>query len=200
MIIGLTGLIGSGKSTVAEIFMSYGITVIDTDKIAHELTRHDINTLNEISNVFGDDVFIDNVLDRQKLRQVVFADDSSRRELENILHPRIYQEVVQQLKANNNGCYQIVAVPLLFRSPKYLELVKRTIFVDSNYNLLLQRLKNRSGLEKKDVDAILEQQVAREQQLNLADDVITNNENLDSLEQQVKRLHRKYIGMESHNQ
>lgn len=197
MIVGLTGLIGSGKSTVAEFFAKHNVMIIDTDKIAHELTNSDHETLEKIRSAFGDGVFDGNKLNRQALRQLVFQDDKLRLKLEEILHPAIYEQVIECLQQPTSCTYKIVAVPLLFRSPKYLELVERTIFVDSNYEQLLQRLKIRSGLEKNDVDAILARQVARETQLALANDVIMNNGDLNSLALQVDKLHLQYTNMEN---
>lgn len=195
MIIGLTGLIGSGKTTVANCFAEYGIDIIDTDIIAHTITKDDKQTLMEIRQEFGDEVFLNETLDRNKLRQVVFSDNLLRVKLENILHPKIFNIVSNKISKSTQYSYKIVVVPLLFRSPKYLKLVDRTIFVDSDYKILLDRLKIRSGLTPLEVDAILQQQVTREEQINLANDIIINNSNLSAIKSQVEILHAKYINM-----
>lgn len=198
LIIGLTGLIGSGKSTVAEIFAKLGIKIIDTDQIAHQLTKTNQAGLIALVNHFGSSIITQKgELDRHQLRELVFNDETKRQELENILHPLIFNQVMMDLgnPEISEYSYVIIAVPLLFRSQKYLQLTQRNIFVDSDYELLLERLLKRSALKQEQVDAILAQQVDREQQIKLADDVIQNNGDLDELEQQVINLHHRYLKM-----
>lgn len=198
LIIGLTGLIGSGKSTVAEIFAKLGIKIIDTDQIAHQLTKPKQAGLIALVNHFGSSIITQKgELDRYQLRELVFNDETKRQELENILHPLIFNQVMMDLgnPETSEYSYVIIAVPLLFRSQKYLQLTQRNIFVDSDYELLLERLLKRSALKQEQVDAILAQQVDREQQIKLADDVIQNNGDLDELEQQVINLHHRYLKM-----
>lgn len=195
MIIGLTGLIGSGKTTVANCFAEYGADIIDTDVIAHTITKDDVQTLTEIRQAFGEQVFLEKKLDRKKLREIVFSDDSLRVKLEEILHPKIFDIVRKQINKSTPHCYKLVVVPLLFRSPKYLSLVNRTLFVDSEYEALLERLKIRSGLTQLEVDAILQQQVNREEQINLANDIVVNNSDLSAIKLQVEVLHDKYMNM-----
>lgn len=198
LIIGLTGLIGSGKSTVAEIFAKLGIKIIDTDQIAHQLTKPNQAGLIALVNHFGSSIITQKgELDRHQLRELVFNYETKRQELENILHPLIFNQVMMDLgnPETNEYSYVIIAVPLLFRSQKYLQLTQRNIFVDSDYELLLERLLKRSALKQEQVDAILAQQVDHEQQIKLADDVIQNNGDLDELEQQVINLHHRYLKM-----
>jgi dephospho-CoA kinase len=197
MIIGLTGLIGSGKTTVANCFAKYGIRIIDTDTIAHDITNNDVTVLSELRNVFGEHIFNESgQLNRASLRIKVFSDENKRLKLEGILHPKILQIVQDLLNVTTSSSYTILAVPLLFRSPKYLSLVDRTLFVDSDYGIILTRLYSRSGLSKSEVDGILMRQVARDEQIKLADDVITNNSDLSSVETQVAMLHAKYLNQE----
>lgn len=194
VIIGLTGLIGSGKTTVANCFAKLGINIVDTDAIAHQLTMHGSEVLLVLANEFGANIILtDGSLNRSELRKIVFDDENARIKLESILHPQIYQIVLDELHKYDHTQYQIVVVPLLFRSPKYLQLAEKTIFVDSSYDLLLQRLWQRSLLDKNAVDAILKTQVGREEQIRLADDVIVNNGDIFELERQVLALHNKYL-------
>lgn len=197
MIIGLTGLIGSGKTTVANYFAKYGIRIIDTDAITHDITNNDVTVLAELRSVFGEHIFNESgKLNRTNLRIEVFSDENKRLKLEAILHPKILQIVQDMLNVTVSSSYTILAVPLLFRSPKYLSLVDRTLFIDSDYDIILTRLYSRSGLSKADVDGILMRQVARDEQIKLADYVITNNSDLSSVETQVAILHAKYLNQE----
>lgn len=193
-IIGLTGLIGSGKTTVANLFAKLGATVIDTDLIAHELTAMDGAALAPLCAEFGAEILDSHgKLRRDYLRGIVFNDGLKRKNLEQILHPLIFAQVQVELSLAIHANYVILVVPLLFRSQKYLQLTQRNIFVDCSYDLLLQRLAVRSNLDQNQVDAILRQQVNREQQLELADDVIENNGDAESLFTEVKRLHKEYL-------
>lgn len=194
IIIGLTGLIGSGKTTVANLFAELGATIIDTDLIAHQLTAQDGAAIALLCSEFGADILdLHGNLRRDYLREIVFNDEIKRQRLEQILHPLIFTQVQSELNVARHASYVILVVPLLFRSPKYLQLTQRNIFVDCNYDLLLQRLSCRSNLNKSQVDAILLQQVSREQQLELADDIIENNGDAKNLFDEVKRLNREYL-------
>lgn len=194
MIIGLTGLIGSGKTMVANLFAKLGVPIIDTDLIAHQLTTPNGVAIMPLCAEFGMEILDGHgKLRRDYLREIVFTDVTKRQRLEQILHPLIFAQVQTELSLVENAAYAIVVVPLLFRSPKYLQLTQRNIFVDCNYDLLLQRLAQRSNLQPNQVDAILEQQVSRNQQLELADDIIENNGDIESLSIMVKNLHKKYL-------
>lgn len=192
MIIGLTGLIGSGKTTVANIFAELGVKIIDTDLISHRLTGVNGKAISAIEDSFGSEAVVNGILNRGKLREIIFNSNEKHRLLEGILHPLIYDEVLLEVDTSNY-VYNILAVPLLFRSPKYMALTVANIFVDCPYDLLLERLKVRSGLDREQVDAILAKQVMRETQLCMADDVIINDGNLSTLQSQVVLLHEKYI-------
>ncbi len=194
LVLGLTGVIGSGKSKVAQMFADLGAGIIDCDVIAHQLTQTGSPIVSQLVAVFGPQIVDkDKNLLRDKLRQTVFNAPEARTKLEQLLHPLIYQQVVAQLNSPVKVKYWIIVVPLLFKSPKYLQLIQRSLVVDCDYSLLVERLQRRSKLSPLEVDAILATQVPREQQLMLADDVIENNRDEAYLYQQVKRLHDDYI-------
>lgn len=194
MIIGLTGLIGSGKTTVANLFADLGATIIDTDLIAHQLTTQYGAAIAPLCAEFGAGVLdVSGKLRRDYLRDMIFKNDSKRQLLEQILHPLILSQVQVELSLASHVNYVILVVPLLFRSLKYLQLTQRNIFVDCDYDLLLERLAKRSNLTQSQVDAILIQQVSRDQQLELADDIIENNGDTQSLVVEVNRLHQQYL-------
>jgi|JI61114C2RNA_FD_contig_21_3557927_length_647_multi_2_in_0_out_0_1 dephospho-CoA kinase len=196
IVIGLTGLIGSGKSTIAQLFADRGASIIDTDVIAHQLTAVNGMALPAIQREFGDDL-VDSagILNRIRLREMIFNDNDSHQRLERLMHPLIVAEAKNQLENSysHSDCYAMLVVPLLFRAPDYLAITCRNIFVDTEYPVLLERLKQRSGLSQEMVDAILKRQVARDTQLELADDVIVNNNGVEALIPQIDQLHTQYL-------
>ena len=194
LVIGLSGLIGSGKSTVANHFAKLGVKIIDCDVIAHNLTAPNTQLIPELVANFGSSIIDGHGgLVREQLRDIVFANETQRLKLERIIHPQIFQQVLVELNTAGSTPYLIVVVPLLFRSPEYLAITQRNIFVDCEYAQLVQRLQIRSNLSSSQVDAILASQVARVTQLELADDVIENNSDEIELQRQVERLHNFYI-------
>jgi dephospho-CoA kinase len=192
--VGLTGGIGSGKSTVAELFAAFGAPVVDTDHIARELVLPGTPSHTEIVAQFGRDVLdLSGQLDRKKLRARVFNDMDERRRLEAILHPRIRTEVKRQLNALD-ATYVIVVVPLLIETG-FDGLIDRVLVVDANEASQIARVAKRSGLETAEIQKIIAAQATREQRLMHADDVIDNNGDLAALERQVAQLHQRYSTM-----
>ncbi len=191
--IGLTGGIGSGKSAAAERFAELGVPVIDTDVIAHELTRPGSRALDVIRASFGEAVIAaDGSLDRPVLRRRVFVDPAARRQLEAILHPLILHEVKARL-ASLSGPYAVAVIPLLVETGAYDALVDRIAVVDCPEELQIARTIARSGLTPDEVGAILAAQAARPARLAVADDVIVNTGSLAALRDQVDALHQRYL-------
>jgi len=194
LIIGLTGGIGSGKSTAAEIFAELGVPVIDTDIIAHELTRPGQPAVEEIAARLGRDVLSDNGdLDRDRLRRIVFQDPQKRLQLEQILHPRILDEVDRRIH-QLNAPYCIVVIPLLFEK-NLQERVDRTLVIDCPESLQRERVLQRPEMDPTQVDAILRSQLTREARRERADDIVTNTTDLDTLRQQILGLHAQYSAL-----
>ena len=190
--VGLTGGIGSGKSTVADCFAALGVPVIDTDVLARDLTAPGGGALDAIRAAFGDTVMqADGSLDRAALRRRVFADAGARRQLEAILHPRIRQAVELELAALA-GSYALVVIPLLVETGGYRDLLNRVLVVDCPEALQIARVVARSGLTPDEVKAILAAQASRAERLAAADDVIVNAASPESLPAQVATLHQHY--------
>ncbi len=190
--IGLTGGIASGKSTVADLFAEHDVPIIDTDVIARQLVQPGSPALDEIRATFGDDVFGTNgELDRAAMREVVFSDASRRAELESILHPRIRDEAIARSSATD-GPYQIIVVPLLVESPMR-QFVDRVLVVDCDEETQLRRLLARDAENEDQARRILAAQASRADRLAIADDVISNNDDLANTQQQVDALHEKYL-------
>lgn len=189
--IGLTGGIASGKSTVADMFAELGVPVIDTDLIAREVVTPGAPALLEIRARFGDEI-IDATgnLDRGVMRRLVFTDNAARLDLEAILHPPIGAETRRQA-GEAGGLYQIIVVPLLVGSA-LLPLVDRVLVVDCDEETQIQRLLARDTETIEQARSILAAQASREQQLELADDVIDNYRDIDHVRQQVASLDTAY--------
>lgn len=194
-VVGLTGGIGSGKSTVADAFAALGVPVIDTDVIARELTAPGEAALDAIRVAFGETVMqADGTLDRAALRRRVFADAAARHQLEAILHPAIRQRVKQAL-AQLNARYALLVIPLLVETGAYHDMLKCVLVVDCPETLQLARVMSRSGLRRDEVMAILAAQATRAERLAVADDVILNTASTEDLRVEVASLHQRYLGL-----
>lgn len=190
--IGLTGGIGSGKTSVSDIFSELGVPVIDTDLVARQLTARDGAALPEIRSAWGESVMRpDGELDRDALRRRIFAAPEERRRLEAILHPLIRRQVVAELAALD-APYVVVVIPLLVETGNYRELLDRVLVVDCPESLQVERVRARSGLSAEDVSAIISAQADRSSRIAAADDVIANAANSRSLREQVLSLDAKY--------
>jgi dephospho-CoA kinase len=193
--VGLTGGIGSGKSTVAECFAALGVPVIDTDVIARQLTAPGSEVLDAIRTVLGESVMQpDGTLDRAALRRRVFADAAARHQLEAILHPLIRQGVEQAL-ATLAAPYALIVIPLLVETGGYRDVLDRVLVVDCPEALQIARVVARNGLTQDEVKAILAVQAGRAERLAAADDVIVNTASPAALRADVERLHQRYLAL-----
>jgi dephospho-CoA kinase len=194
-VVGLTGGIGSGKSVVAELFARRGITVVDTDAIAHELTAPGGGAIEAIRESFGSDFITqEGALDRARMRALVFGDPQSKRRLERILHPRIRAESAARIAAAD-GPYAILVVPLLVEAGADRTRYQRVVVVDCDEDAQIERVMRRSHLSDDEVRRIMASQIGRQERLDAADDVVDNSEGPDDLEPQVERLHRHYLAL-----
>jgi dephospho-CoA kinase len=179
--VGLTGGIGSGKSTVAGFFENLGITVIDTDAIAHELTTPTGAAMPSIRAQFGTEALNeDGSLNRVVMRQRIFTDPTAKQSLENILHPLIRHEVDARSEICD-GPYVMVAIPLLVETGAYRDRLNRVVVIDCSEEQQIARTAARSNLTQNEVKAIMAAQVSRAERLRHADDIIVNETNLASL-------------------
>jgi dephospho-CoA kinase len=191
--VGLTGGIGCGKTTVANLFADRGASVIDTDEIAHALTAPGGAAMPALVAEFGPSYATpDGALDRARMRELVFSSPGARARLEAILHPRI-RDATAAAAAIATGPYVIFVVPLLIESGTWRERVGRVLAIDSPEEMQIARVMARNGLQEAQVRAIMAAQVTREQRLAAADDVILNDDGLEALIPQVDRLHAFYL-------
>jgi len=194
LVIGLTGGIGSGKSTVAGLFAGLGAAIIDTDDIAHRLTQSGGIAIPAIRAEFGERyIGHDGALDRAQMRALVFADTNARQRLEQLLHPLILAQAESELAQAGAAPYAILVVPLLPQAPAFRRLAQRVLVVDCDEQAQLTRVIRRNGLTETEVRAIIASQTPRAERLKLAVDIIRNDGDLDGLAAQVAALHRSYM-------
>lgn len=193
--VGLTGGIGCGKSTVADLFAALGATIVDTDVIAHALTAPQGAAMPSIVAEFGPDFAQpDGALDRAHMRTLVFSDATARARLEAILHPRI-RAATEAAGQAATGAYVIYVVPLLIESGSWRDRVTRVLAIDCSEDTQVARVMQRSHLSADEVRAIMATQVTRARRLAEADDVVDNDAGLDALRTQVQALHERYLAL-----
>lgn len=191
-VVGLTGGIGSGKSTVADIFSELGAGVVDTDRISHDLTSPGGAALDAIAHRFGTQYLTSaGGLNRELMRSLVFTDPGAKSDLESILHPLIGAESVRLVSASA-APYVLLVVPLLFEAGGDSGRFQRVLVVDCDEQKQVDRVISR-GLPSEQVHAIMATQVSRAQRLAGADDVIHNDADIPGLRAQIVPLHHKYL-------
>ncbi len=192
--IGLTGGIASGKTTVASAFESLGIVVADADIAAREAVAVGSEGLAGIVAAFGTDVLdADGALDRAAMRKRVFGDDSARKRLEAIIHPRVRETLARQCTQASSP-YAIAAIPLLTEvgARAAYPWLQRILVVDVPVDVQRERLMRRDGIDAALVDRMIAAQATREQRLAIADDILVNTGSLEDLQQHVAALDTRY--------
>lgn len=202
-IVGLTGGIGSGKSTIAHLFAAQGVPIIDADVVAREVVAKGTPLLQQIVTHFGTQILLANgELDRTQLRQIVFQEPKQKQWLNHLLHPAIREEMIKQLKAQTFP-YVIWVVPLLIEN-NLTELCQRVLVIDVLPETQIQRASLRDNADMTQIKNIMAAQVSRKVRLDFADDVINNDldfaENLPVLAQKVLELHQLYLTLAKQNE
>jgi dephospho-CoA kinase len=193
-VVGLTGGIASGKSTVADVFGSYGVNVIDVDDISRSLTAAGGRALPDLNACFPS-AFDGAILNRAKLREIVFADPSKRHALEAILHPMIHDEAKRRLSSieAKRAPYTLLVVPLLFENDRYREVIDCAIVVDVPRATQIERLVSKRKLSVLVAEQIVATQFSREERLSRAQFVIENSGSPIDAQQRVARLHQTFL-------
>jgi len=192
--IGLTGGIGCGKSSVANRFVALGVPVIDADEISRDLVQPGYPAYQAIIDAFGLEIVDANkTLDRAKLRQLIFSNPQAKVKLESILHPLIRAEISQQ-QSSLNTPYCVIAIPLLIETGQN-NIVDRILVVDSSLEKQITRTRQRDGVSREQVEAIIATQVDGKTRRSVADDVIDNSGSLEQLNADVDKLHKHYLKM-----
>lgn len=192
-VVGVTGGIGCGKTTVVNLFAEKQVTIIDTDVIAHALTQPQAMGLTQIVDAFGKEILNpDGTLNRAQLRTRVFQTPAEKKQLEAILHPLIRQEVRRQYAAATSP-YVLIVIPLLFETNAYPDLIQRRLVIDCAEETQIARVMQRNHMTREQVLAIMATQVSRAERQQRADDLILNEASLDALPQRVAALHELYL-------
>ncbi len=190
--IGLTGGIGSGKSTACKIFEDLGVPVIDADKIAHELVTPHKPTLKKIIDTLGTDFLNkDGELDRKKLRAAIFDDVKTKKTLEAILHPIILEDIEHKI-TSIQAPYCIICIPLLIEA-NAMSTVDRVLVVDAPSRLQISRASQRDNVAYSEIEKIANTQISNETRLTNADDILHNDQDIEYLRGQIKSLHKHYL-------
>ena len=194
MIVGLTGGIGSGKSEVSRRFENLGIDVIDADVISRDIVSIGKPALNKIAEHFGQQILnTDKTLNRGKLRELIFNNQSEKKWLEDLLHPLVRTEIISQLNKSKSA-YQILSSPLLLETSQQ-DIVDRILVVDADESLQISRAMQRDANNPDQIKKIMSTQMDRSKRCAKADDIISNHGDLDELDTQVKQLHSFYVNL-----
>lgn len=191
-VLGLTGGIGSGKSAVSAMFEELGIQVVDADIVAREVVEPGSVGLTKITAHFGDEILTNNgTLDRAKLRAIIFADESQKQWLNNLLHPLIRESMLSQLKQATSN-YVILVAPLLFENglEKYCN---HTLLIDVPVDVQITRTTARDNVSVELAKQIIASQMSRADKQQKAGDILDNNRPLEEVKTDVQKLHEKYL-------
>lgn len=191
-VIGLTGGIGSGKSTVTQMFADLGVPIIDADVVARDITTPDKPAFASMVKHFGPDIVLpDGKLDRAKVRHLIFNDAKQRLWLEKLLHPQIREEMQKQI-AQMSEPYCIAVIPLLLEV-EFFSFINRILVIDAPEDEQIKRVMLRDNATKAEVEAILHSQATRKDRRAKAHDIITNDGDFAKLIPQVDKLHEMYL-------
>ncbi|MAZ77798.1 MAG: dephospho-CoA kinase [Legionellaceae bacterium] len=197
--VALTGGIGSGKSLAASYFEKLGVTVIDADKVAHDIVKQNGPAYHAVVDQFGPTILDkDGNIDRAALRTIVFNQKEQKILLESILHP-IIREIIAQQTSQSQTPYSLLVIPLLTESSGYT-FIDRVLVIDCDEAQQRERAHQRDKLPLNTIDKIISQQASRSQRLATADDIINNTGSPEQLEAQVNSLHQKYLKLASSKQ
>ncbi len=191
--LGLTGGIGSGKSTVAQWLLGRGAVVIDADAISRACTQSGGSAMAAVARTFGSGfVGADGALDRQRMREHVFAHPEARQQLEAIVHPLVAQEIQRQAAEAISPCL-VFDVPLLVESPRWRPQLDRVLVVDCSTETQIRRVQDRNGWDRATIEAVLASQSPRSRRLAAADMVIFNDSNsLEQLHEQLGQMANRF--------
>lgn len=194
LVIGLTGGIGCGKSIVSSLFsQKYNIPVLDADIIARDISNKP-HVKRIIRDTFGNKYFDqNNTLLRDKIRLAIFEEPELRKELEDILHPLVYDEIQSKLELINNN-YCLVVIPLLLEKNRK-SFLNRVLVIDCSEKTQIKRVMMRDQCSEDNVKNIIATQISRDDRLKLADDIIVNDSDIFLVEQQIEKLHKKYLDL-----
>ena len=190
-IVGLTGGIGSGKSEAAKVFTELAVPLLDLDDIAHKITKKKQLGYLGIKKKFGKKYFDENEeLLRKNLQKDLFSSNKTKKEIESILHPIIFDECKKQLRNYIFEEYVVIVIPLLYETKNYLKLIDETLLIDCNEKNQIKRVIARDKLDKKIIERIIKSQLSRDKKIKKADKIINNDLTIDILKNNIFRYHK----------
>lgn len=193
--VGLTGGIGSGKSTVAKTLQSKGVILIDADQIAREVVAPGEAALIKITEIFGSTILLqDGSLNRGELKQRIFSDPAAKKQLENILHPSIRQRILKRIDEATDTPYVLADIPLLVEN-NYVDYFDRVVVVDCTEEQQIERVRSRDELSEAQIKRIMQSQASRQTRLAAATDIVDNTGDLASLQSQMEKLHESLLSL-----
>ena len=196
--IALTGGIGSGKTSIASIFKSLGVPIIDSDTISKEIILPGKPCFKDIVNEFGEEILTNKgTIDRYKLRDIIFNNDKARIKLENIIHPVVFKNIDTEISLINYP-YCLVIIPLLIET-KSTERFDRILVIDALESLQFERIVKRDDISPILIKKIIKTQAKRKERLRYANDIIVNNDTIMNLNKSINTLHKKYLGLSNNN-
>ena len=196
--IALTGGIGSGKTSIASIFKSLGVPIIDSDTISKEIILPGKPCFKDIINEFGKEILTNKgTIDRYKLRDIIFNNDKARIKLENIIHPVVFKNIDTEISLINYP-YCLVIIPLLIET-KSTERFDRILVIDALESLQFERIVKRDDISPILIKKIIKTQAKRKERLRYANDIIVNNDTIMNLNKSINTLHKKYLGLSNNN-
>ena len=191
-LVGLTGGIGSGKSTIASAFKRLGVKVVDADQASRAVVKPESETLKTIIDHFkGETLLVDGQLNRSALRDIIFNNPEHKAWLEGLLHPLINGWISQQLEQPTTSPYVILESPLLFETNQY-KMINTSLLVDVSPELQIARASQRDRVNKSQIQAIIDTQMSREQKVELADFIFDNSLAMNSIEKRVIDFHNQF--------
>jgi dephospho-CoA kinase len=192
LIIGLTGGIGSGKSAAGNIFRRHGITVIDADQASREVFERDPEAKSNAIDLLGEEIVqSDGTLSREKIRNLVFNDYDLKSNLEKIIHPAVRKLISNKIQ-KSESIYTIIEVPLIFETNSAANY-QRILVIDCKSEISLNRAASRDNVPETEIKKIMLSQCSRNERLSIANDVITNNDSLEDLEEKISTIHNFYL-------
>ncbi|MBZ4683882.1 MAG: dephospho-CoA kinase [Fusobacteriaceae bacterium] len=191
MKLGLTGGIACGKSEVSKIFNELGLVIIDADKISHNISKRQ-DVIEEIKLEFGNEVIKNNEINREALGKLIFNNKELREKLNNIMHPKIINEIKKQIENNKNEKNIILDIPLLFEA-KLEYLCDKTLLIVAEKETQIARLMKRDNISREYAIKKIESQMNIEEKKKLADFIIDNSGSKDELKEKIKNFYNKYL-------
>ncbi len=193
MIVGLTGGIGSGKSSAANFFIELGIDVIDADEVSKNILDSNLQAKDKFLDAFGKEFLDNNNIDRSLLRSEIFKDEQKKTLLESIIHPLVREQILKFIE-NSKSIYKIIMVPLIFET-KSQSFYDKIIVIDCEEKIQINRASKRDNKSRDNIINIMNAQASRQDRNSIADIIIMNNDSLEDLKKEVIKTHQKLLGI-----